>query len=199
MSEIRDVTRREFLGTTASAGAVFAAGVPHMAGNLEGTSAPQKDETVLYVGYGSNLNVEYTLADLLPNGRYVMKAYIPNYEVQFRRWSNNSRGGISSIVEVPGEIVEAAMYECPLADLHTLDYRLDYYVPDYKREVFRVLGADGKWHQASLYRLWELEGPFPPARAYVEGMLEGARQLELSPEYIEKIEGFLENSIVAPD
>ena len=96
-------------------------------------------------------------------------------------------------------MVEAAMYECPQSDLNTLDYRLDYYVPDYKREIFRVLGEDNQWYQASLYRLWDLKGPFPPARRYVEGMLEGARQLGLSSEYIEYFEGKLAESIVAPD
>lgn len=198
MIEGQGVTRREFIGSTAAAGTVMMTGAdvetaPDQIGGR------QSDEMVYYVGYGSNLNVEMTTTELLPNGGFVMKAYIPNYQVQFRKWSNNSRGGISSIVEVPGEMVEAAMYQWPQSDLDVLDYRLDYYVPDYKREVFKVLGEDGRWYQASLYRLWELKGPFPPARRYVEGMLEGARQLELSPEYIERIEGFLSDSIVAPD
>ena len=81
----------------------------------------------------------------------------------------------------------------------TLDYRLDYYAPEYKREIFLVKGEDDKWYSASLYRLWEPKGPFPPSRRYVEGMLEGAKQIGLSPDYIKKIEGFLPNSIVAPD
>ena len=193
-----EVTRRKFLSTTAIAGGGLVAGTETF-NEEKGKPADQSDEVVYYVGYGSNLNVEYTIADLLPNGRYVMRAYIPNYQVQFRKWSNNSRGGISSIVEVPGQMVEAAMYQCPQSDLDTLDYRLDYYVPDYKREIFRVLGEDNQWYSASLYRLWDLKGPFPPARRYVEGMLEGARQLNLSPEYIGYIEGKLEESIVAPD
>jgi hypothetical protein len=199
MVEDNKVTRRKFIGTTASAGAVLAVGGANPITEAAPEITPQGDEMVRYVGYGSNLNVGYTIADLLPNGRFLMRAYIPNYQVQFRKWSNNSRGGISNIMEVPGEMVEAAMYECPRSDLDTLDYRLDYYVPDYKREVFRVMGEDGQWYQASLYRLWEPKGPFPPARRYVEGMLEGARQLELSPAYIERIEGFLRESIVAPD
>jgi hypothetical protein len=199
MSGEKDLTRRKFIGTTASAGVVAATGLPGTAPGSDSQSTDQSNDMVFYVGYGSNLNVEYTLSELLPNGRFVMRAYVPNYQVQFRKWSNDSRGGISNIMEVPGELVEAAMYECPQSDLDTLDYRLDYYVPDYKREVFRVLGEDGQWYQASLYRLWEPEGPFPPSRRYVEGMLEGARQLELSPEYIERIEAFLRDSIVAPD
>ena len=194
----KDVTRREFLGTTAAASGGLMVGGDSSSESAK-TLENQSDEMVYYVGYGSNLNVEYTISDLLPNGRYVMRAYIPNYQVQFRKWSNNSRGGISSIVEVPGQMVEAAMYRCPQSDLDSLDYRLDYYVPDYKREIFRVLGEDNQWYSASLYRLWDLKGPFPPARRYVEGMLEGARQLSLSPEYIEYIEGKLAESIVAPD
>jgi hypothetical protein len=198
MVESNDVTRREFLGTTAIAGTGLVAG--SMTTPDAGLSNTHRaDEMVYYVGYGSNLNVQMTTTELLPNGRFLQRAYIPNYQVQFRKWSNNSRGGISNIIEVPGEMVEAAMYECPQSDLDTLDYRLDYYVPDYKREIFKVLGEDGQWYQASLYRLWEPKGPFPPARRYVEGMLEGARQLQLSPEYIERIEGFLRDSIVAPD
>jgi hypothetical protein len=47
-----------------------------------------------------------------------------------------------------------------------------------------VLGEDGKWHAVELYRLWELKGPFPPARIYVEGMLEGAKQIGVSPGYL---------------
>lgn len=198
MIENNDVTRREFIGTTAASGAAMVAGTNSMPEAFPDHSS-RADALVYYVGYGSNLNVEMTTTELLPNGRFVMKAYIPNYQVQFRKWSNNSRGGISNIMEVPGEMVEAAMYECPQSDLDTLDYRLDYYVPDYKREVFKVMGEDSKWYQASLYRLWEPKGPFPPARRYVEGMLEGARQLGLSPEYIERIEGFLRESVVAPD
>jgi len=198
MAESSDVSRREFIGTTAIAGTGLVAGAKAIPDAVP-DEARQADEMVYYVGYGSNLNVEYTIADLLPNGRFIMRAYIPNYQVQFRKWSNNSRGGISCIIEAPGEMVEAAMYEVPQSDLDTLDYKLDYYVPDYKREIFKVMGEDNEWYQASLYRLWEPKGPFPPARRYVEGMLEGARQLELSPAYIQRIEGFLRDSIVAPD
>lgn len=198
MVENNDVTRREFIGATAIAGTGLVAGSRTVPDAISGNT-PQTDEMVYYVGYGSNLNVPMTTTELLPNGRFLQRAYIPNYQVQFRKWSNNSRGGISNLMEVPGEMVEAAMYQCPQSDLDTLDYRLDYYVPDYKREIFRVLGEDGRWYQASLYRLWEPKGPFPPSRRYVEGMLEGAKQLELSPEYIQRIEGFLRDSIVAPD
>jgi hypothetical protein len=57
-----------------------------------------------------------------------------------------------------------------------------------------VLGEDGKWHKADLYRVVDPQGPFAPERSYVEIMLEGARDLKIDPEYIKKIEGFLSRS-----
>ena len=193
------MSRRHFVGTMAAAGAgtILRSG----SGSTKKASMnhTRSDNKVYYFGYGSNLNVSATIKDLIPNGKFLMKAYLPNYEVQFRKWSNNYRGGISHIMEVPGELVQGALYECPEGDLMQLDYRLDYYVPEYKRETFMVRGEDNQWYLASLYRLWEPKGPFPPSRRYVEGMLEGAKQIELSPDYIEKIEGFLRDSIVAPD
>ena len=197
MAEKKNMTRRNFIETTAAVGA----GTILMAGSKSHADQAHNDPTkdVYYFGYGSNLNVYDTINDLLPNGKFLMRAYLPNYEVQFRQWSNNYKGAISNIMEVPGEIVEGAMYKCPESDLNALDYKRDYYVPDYKREIFKVLGEDNKWYSASLYRLWEPKGPFPPSRRYVEGMLEGAKQIKLSTNYIKKIEGFLRDSIVAPD
>lgn len=151
---------------------------------------------MLHFGYGSNLRAAF-VTDLLPSARLVMKAYLPNYEVQFPAWSDSFGGGTSSIVEVPGQLVEGVLYECPEQELKDLDYKPGLYVPAYKRETFLVLGEDGAWHQAELYRLRELKGPFPPSRSYVEGMLEGAHEMGLSQRYIDRIEGWLQQSIAA--
>ena len=79
MSKQKDVTRREFIGTTAAAGSVLVAGSKAIAEPAPpGTG--QADEMAYYFGYGSNLNVEATLKDLLPNGKFLMRAYLPNYQ-----------------------------------------------------------------------------------------------------------------------
>ena len=148
-----------------------------------------------HFGYGSNLNAGFVQEKLLPSARFLMRGYLPNYEVQFRLWSDDYFGGISSIVESPGQIVQGAIYECSQEDLERLDYIPGLYVPNYKRETFLVLGEDGKWHSAELYRLRVLSGPFPPARQYVEGMYEGAKQIGLTPDYLEKIAGWVRESI----
>lgn len=150
-----------------------------------------------HFGYGSNLRASLVKEKLLPSAEFVMKGYLPNYEVQWRVWSEDYMGGISSIVETPGEIVQGAIYECSQDDLEKLDYIPGLYIPKYKRETFVVLGEDGKWHSVEVYRLRELSGPFPPARKYVQGMFEGAQQIGLSPDYLEKIEGWVRESIGA--
>ena len=57
-----------------------------------------------------------------------------------------------------------------------------------------MLGEDGSFHPADLFRVIDHAGPFPPSRSYVDIMLKGARELELDPEYIKKIEGFHRHS-----
>ena len=45
-----------------------------------------------HFGYGSNLNLEF-LRGYCPGAQFVMRAYLPNYEVQFRFWSERRKGG----------------------------------------------------------------------------------------------------------
>lgn len=142
-----------------------------------------------YFGYGSNLNLEF-LRQYCPSAKFVMKAFLPNYEAQFRFWSKKRNGGISTIIEAPGELVHGVIYEVLENDLLELDILESVPQGFYTREAFLVLGEDGGWQRVDLYRVTDPKGPFPPARSYVEQMLTGAIQHGLDPEYIEIIEGF---------
>ena len=148
-----------------------------------------------HFGYGSNLRASFVQEQLLPSAKFLMRGYLPNYEVQWPAWSEEYMGGISSIVEAPGQIVQGAIYKCSQDDMEKLDYIPGLYVPQYKRETFAVLGEDNKWYSAEVYRLRVLSGPFPPARQYVEGMFEGAKQIGATPDYLEKIAGWVRESI----
>lgn len=149
---------------------------------------------MFHFGYGSNLSIKSVHEDLNPNARYVMKGLLPNFEVSWPMWSEEEQGGYSGIMEAPGELVHGALYEMTEQELIAMDNLEDCYKGTYKRETFLVLGEDGKWHSADLYRVIDPQGPFPPVRSYVEIMLAGARELELDPEYIEKIEEFYRQS-----
>ncbi len=40
-----------------------------------------------HFGYGSNLSIEFVKKELIPDAEFVMKAYLPNFEVRFPFWS----------------------------------------------------------------------------------------------------------------
>ncbi|CAB1055484.1 hypothetical protein D1BOALGB6SA_217 [Olavius sp. associated proteobacterium Delta 1] len=146
-----------------------------------------------HFGYGSNLQLDF-LKTLLPSAEFVMKGYLLNHEVQFSFWSQKKQGGISNAMPAPGKMVHGALYEVPPKEMEILDDMDGVYKGDYQRKSFLILGEDGKIHPADLYQVIDPQGPFPPSMTYVEGMLTGARQVGLDPEYIKTIENFYEGS-----
>jgi gamma-glutamylcyclotransferase (GGCT)/AIG2-like uncharacterized protein YtfP len=143
-----------------------------------------------HFGYGSNLSIKCVHEELIPGAKFVMKGFLPNFEVSWPFWSEEEQGGYSGIMEAPGELVHGALYEVTEQELITTDNMENVYKDLYQRMTYLVLGEDGKWYEAELYRVIDPKGPFPPARGYVDIMLEGARDLGLDPEYIKKIEKF---------
>ena len=120
-----------------------------------------------YLGYGSNLSTEF-IKPYCPSAKFVMRAVLPNFRIEFRRYSENLSGGISTIMEAPGEMVYGVIYDVPLKEIEELDILED--VPDgiYKRETFLVLGEKKEWCKADLYRVVKPEGPFTPSKTYMK-------------------------------
>ena len=145
-----------------------------------------------YYGYGSNISLKY-LREYCPTAKFVMKAVLPNFHVEFRRYSENLKGGISTIMEVPGEMVHGVIYEVSDEEITDLDVLEN--VPEgiYKRETFLIYGEDGSWHGADLYRVVTPEGPFLPSKRYVGYMLEGMREHDIDPGYVKKFEELYES------
>jgi gamma-glutamylcyclotransferase (GGCT)/AIG2-like uncharacterized protein YtfP len=133
--------------------------------------------------YGSNMSTAY-LRQYCPSAQPVMRAMLPNYAIQFRRYSTDLQGGISTIMEAPGQLVEGVIYEIPQAEIAALDILEDIPLGIYRRDTFLVLGMDGQWHHADLYRVVKPEGPFPVSARYLEYMIAGATEHGLSAEYI---------------
>jgi len=150
---------------------------------------------MFHFGYGSNLSIKCVHEELIPDAKFVMKGYLPNFEVRFPFLSPEENAGYSGIMEAPGELVPGALYEVTEEELVILDNMEGVYKDRYERMTYLVLGEDGKFHQADLFRVIDPQGPFPPARSYVDIMLEGARDLELDPEYIKKIERFYDQAV----
>jgi len=150
---------------------------------------PDPTDNVLCFSYGSNMSSRY-LRQFCPSATAVMTATLPNAHIEFRRFSTDLNGGISTIVEAPGEIVHGILYMINGIDIDHLDLLEDVAKGLYVRETYLVLGKDNTWHSADLYRAGELEDPFEPAPQYISWMVEGAREHGLPPDYITEIEGF---------
>lgn len=57
----------------------------------------------------------------------------------------------------------------------------------YKRETFQVLGEDGQWYAADLYRVTEPKGPYEPAKKYLDLMIAGSTEHNINPEWVAKL------------
>ena len=116
-----------------------------------------------------------------------MKAVLANYKVEFRHFSKNMRGGISSIIETPGILVKGVIYDVRKSELDELDILEN--VPEgiYRRDTYFVMGEDGQWHRADLYRVSTPTGPYTPSRSYVDFMIESARKHGLDADYVEQL------------
>lgn len=62
------------------------------------------EEQVLHFGYGSNMSEAY-MKQHTPGLKYVMNAQLPNFEIQFRKYSDDMGGGISSNIDKPGGMI----------------------------------------------------------------------------------------------
>ena len=147
-----------------------------------------------HFAYGSNLSTAYT-RDLLPSAKLFMKAFLPNYSVQFQFWSKIRNGGVSNIVPDMGKMVHGVLFEVPEEEMVALDTIRGGYLSQYYRKTLITVGEDGNFYPADIYRVIDPQGPYEPSRGYVKIMLDGAREHDLDPDYIKMIEEFYEKGV----
>lgn len=165
-----------------------AVGALCIVGRAEGPARAQMhSDIVLHFGYGSNMSEEY-MKQYTPSLKYVMNAQLPNFEIQFRKYSDNMKGGISSIIDKPGGMVYGVLYEIPREEMEELDILEDVPLGIYSRETFKVFGSDSVWHDADLYRVVEPKGPFTPAAAYLDLMIAGAKEHGIDADWLARLE-----------
>ena len=139
-----------------------------------------------YFAYGSNMSTEY-IRDYCPSAIFVMRAALPNFHIEFRRYSDDLQGGISTIMAAPGEMVLGVLYDIDEAEILALDILEDVPLGLYLRQTFLVMGEDGQWHEADLYRVANPAGPYAPSKEYVRYMIAGAEEHQLEASYVEHL------------
>ena len=121
------------------------------------------------------------------SARFVARAALPNYHIEFRRYSTDLQGGISSIIEAPGEIVQGVLFEIDEREILELDVLEDVPLGIYRRDTFMVLGEDTSWQRADLYRVCHPEGPYTPSKKYLDFMVSGAQEHQLDVAYTDQL------------
>jgi gamma-glutamylcyclotransferase (GGCT)/AIG2-like uncharacterized protein YtfP len=149
------------------------------------TLPPVKDGMVLHFGYGSNLNEEF-MKKYCPNLEFYTTAKLYNYKIYFPYYSTNYKGGLSGILEEPGEIVYGAIYQIPEAEILKLDTLEG--VPDneYKRETFWVEDFNGHKIEADIYRVVDPKQTYEASPSYLDIMIKGAKSRNFPAEYINR-------------
>ena len=143
------------------------------------------DEFMYLFVYGALLSPD-SMRQTFPSATFVMKADLPNYEAQFRIYSEKRQGGTPCIIEVPGQMVRGVIYSVREAEILKLEILEPVAERAHKRETFLVLGEDKEWHGADLYRAVAPVDPLTPSKNYLDDMIEGLKAHGLDPEYTEK-------------
>lgn len=145
---------------------------------------------MLHFAYGSTLSYQY-LRRHCPDAGFFMKAVLPNFRIAFPIYSEEMKGGIGSIILDPGKLVRGVLYEIPKDEMEALDEAEGVHKGLFIRQLFLVLGEDGRLYRAALYRAVEERGLYTPSRRYVELMWEGAEEHRLDSAYIERLKQLL--------
>jgi gamma-glutamylcyclotransferase (GGCT)/AIG2-like uncharacterized protein YtfP len=144
---------------------------------------------MLYFSYGSFMDSE-TLRKHAPDARFVIRAVLPNYEVQFNFLSKTYSGGVTGVEPAPGKLARGVVYEVSPEDLNHLDTIEGVPQGIYYRQRILVVDESGELLEVETYRTTEPEGPFKTTRRYLGLMLKGAKEHALDPGYIQELDQF---------
>jgi gamma-glutamylcyclotransferase (GGCT)/AIG2-like uncharacterized protein YtfP len=138
---------------------------------------------MLYFTYGSFMDIN-NLIKHTPSAKFICKAIIPNWEVQFNYYSLKYKGGVTGIEPAINKLVRGAVYEIPPEEMEYLDTIEGVPNGTYYRHPIMVISEVGTPMLAHVYRTTNPRGPFKPTKKYLKYMLDGAKTLDLPKEYI---------------
>ncbi|MBL7053072.1 MAG: gamma-glutamylcyclotransferase [Candidatus Portnoybacteria bacterium] len=146
----------------------------------------------LYFAYGANLDPE-VIKKRCPYSKFVDTGEVIGHKLSFTRKTRSSLPSkkdswLADIIYSPGEIVWGAIYQIPFQEMLVLDgiegnYRS---VHGYQRMSIEVLlSRDQITKKAWAYFVKNREGTGPPARIYMEKIINGAKHHDLPKDYID--------------
>ena len=142
---------------------------------------------MLYFSYGSFMDSE-TLRRHASTARFVARAVLPNYEVQFNFLSKTYSGGVTGVEPAPGKLARGVVYDVSPEGLNNLDTIEGVPQGIYYRQRIIAVDENGELVEAETYRTTVPKGPFKPKKRYLGLMLKGAKEYSLDPGYIRELE-----------
>jgi gamma-glutamylcyclotransferase (GGCT)/AIG2-like uncharacterized protein YtfP len=142
---------------------------------------------MLYFSYGSFLDFE-TLKKHCPNAKYVGRATLPNWELQFNFLSRTYNGGVTGVEPAVAKLVRGVLYEVSNEEILHLDTIEGIPEGIYYRQTIYVVDEFGKPVKTAIYRTTNPKGPFKPTKRYVGLMISGAKEHRLDSDYVKELE-----------
>jgi hypothetical protein len=122
-----------------------------------------------------------------PGAKFVTKALIPNWELQFNYFNHNYNGGVTGIEPAINKLVMGAVYEIPPNEMEHLDTILGLPEGTHYRQPIMIVSETGTPIIAHTYRTTNPRGPYKPTKQYLKHIIDGAKALKLPLSYIESI------------
>ncbi|RLE90650.1 MAG: gamma-glutamylcyclotransferase [Thermoprotei archaeon] len=153
--------------------------------------------TVLwYFAYGKNVHLSEFAKRIEGAPLMVCRGLLPGYRLVFSKTPGPKPGaGYANIELCGGEWVEGVLYLITKEQLKKID-RYEGYPDHYTRSNVKVWNIDLKmWVNAVAYFAVNTDSRLKPSRDYVKVILEGAKLVGLSSEWIERLKRLLDEAI----
>jgi gamma-glutamylcyclotransferase (GGCT)/AIG2-like uncharacterized protein YtfP len=143
-----------------------------------------------YFAYGSNM-AGPVMDAVCAEHRFLGPARLPGYRFAFMRRSVRTGTGVADIVPDPHGHVWGALYELEQDQLGPLDSK-ETLGSAYEHLDVVVLTDDGASHDAMAYAVIAKEPvEICPSLAYVQGLIQGARERSLPEGYVASLQALL--------
>ena len=149
-----------------------------------------------YFAYGRNVHIDEFTGRIKGNPLMVCRGILPGYKLAFSKTSGPKPDtGYATIEPCAKEWVEGVLYLITEEQLSELD-KYEGYPNEYTRLKVKVWNIDLKmWVNAETYVAVEANPNLKPPKEYVEIILEGARIIGLSSEWIRRLEEALKHAV----
>ncbi len=143
-----------------------------------------------YFAYGSNMAAP-VMERACAAHRFIGAARLPDFQLLFARRSVRTGTGVADIVPEPHGEVWGALYELERDQLGELDAK-EGRGSWYEHHNVMVHTSDGASHTAMAYTVIKKEPiEIRPSLAYVQGLIDGARERLLPAHYVAGLEAMI--------